>query len=316
VLARRDNREAQHRSRGVPCRGEAVLWNIDFGGSRYRRVCFCDSSADGSYLIEQAGNRPKALLTDSCPFSDRAATFILSICAQLEPKPSEKMNEEAFHHEHGRPLLALALLLKIAFAPAADFSVLTFIEVRVELRGHTGNVLRQQPENVVAIQEIARPERFAALEHEASAPDSPTTFAQNSRARAFIESILDDLIAPPDQRSYRVFEKVAATSRGASGNPPANFFVITNIDIAPPGVAQVAAALRRLALAVRQSDGNLGIEMLQQANRPTQFALITAWISEAAFHTFTASVDAREFRRTIAPILDSPYDERLFRRVD
>jgi quinol monooxygenase YgiN len=209
--------------------------------------------------------------------------------------------------------------LKIGFAPAAELnagfeSVLTFIEVRVEMRGHAGNVLRQPGEGVVVMQEISRPERFAALEHEASASDSPTTVARNSRA--FTESILDDLIAPPDQRSYRVFEKVVATSRGASGDSPAKFFVITNVDIAPPGLAQVETALRQLAAALRPRDGNLGIEILQQVNRPNQFALITAWIGEAAFHTFTASVGAREFRRTLAPILDSPYDERLFRRVD
>jgi hypothetical protein len=40
-------------------------------------------------------------------------------------------------------LFALALLLKIGLAPAAEFnagfeSVLTFIEVRVEMRGHAG----------------------------------------------------------------------------------------------------------------------------------------------------------------------------------
>jgi len=49
---------------------------------------------------------------------------------------------------------------------------------------------------------MARPERFATLEHKASPSDSRTTVARNSRA--FPESILDDLIAPPDQRAYRV----------------------------------------------------------------------------------------------------------------
>lgn len=216
-------------------------------------------------------------------------------------------------------LLALALLLRMGFAPATELnagfeSVLTFIEVRVEMRGHAGNVLRQQAQSVVVMQEIARPERFAALEHEASTSDSPPTVATNSRA--FTEAILDDLIAPPDQRSYRVFEKVVATSRGSSGDSPANFFVIANVDIARPGLAQVEASLHQLATAARKSGGNLGIEILQQVNRPNHFALITTWIGEAPFHTFTASVGAREFRRTIAPILDSHYDERLFRRVD
>jgi len=167
---------------------------------------------------------------------------------------------------------------------------------------------------MVVMQEMARPERFATLEHKASSSDSRTTVARNSRA--FPESILDDLIAPPDQRAYRVFKKVVAASTGLSSDSPANYLVITNLDVALPSLGQVEAALHRVTAAVRGSDGNLGIEILQQVDRPNQFALITAWIGEAPFHNFTATAGAREFRRTIAPILDSPYDERLFRRVE
>jgi quinol monooxygenase YgiN len=124
-----------------------------------------------------------------------------------------------------------------------------------------------------------------------------------------------DLIAPPDQRSYRVLETFAAPMR-SSGDSPGNFIVITNVDIAPPSLTQVEAALHHLAAAARRSDGSLSIEILQQVNRPNHFALITAWIGGAPFHTFTAGASAQEFRRAIAPILDSPYDERLYRRVD
>jgi hypothetical protein len=77
-----------------------------------------------------------------------------------------------------RPL-ALALLLKLSIAHAAESNVglqpvLTFIDVRVEMRGHAGSVLRQHaeikgeqpasPGQIVVMQEIARPERFAILE--------------------------------------------------------------------------------------------------------------------------------------------------------
>jgi quinol monooxygenase YgiN len=71
-----------------------------------------------------------------------------------------------------------------------------------------------------------------------------------------------------------------------------------------------------LAAAARQSDGNLGFEILQQIDRPNHFNLISAWLGESPFHAFTSSAPARVFRQTVAPLLGSPYDERLFRRVD
>ena len=79
-----------------------------------------------------------------------------------------------------RLLVALALLLQIGFASAAQFNAglkpeLTLMEVRVEMRGHAGNVLRQQGGGAVVGQEIARPDRFTVLVHETPASDSPPT---------------------------------------------------------------------------------------------------------------------------------------------
>jgi hypothetical protein len=82
-----------------------------------------------------------------------------------------------------RPL-ALALLLKLGIAHSAESNsglqpVLAFIDARLEMRGHAGNVLRQHaeieaehpasPGQIVVMQEIARPERFAMLERKAPA---------------------------------------------------------------------------------------------------------------------------------------------------
>jgi hypothetical protein len=84
------------------------------------------------------------------------------------------------HNSRWLPLV-LALLLGIAAAAEVDAgseSVLTLIEVRVEMRGHAGNSLRQQADaareqqgstgQIVMMQEIARPERFVVLERGAA----------------------------------------------------------------------------------------------------------------------------------------------------
>ena len=222
--------------------------------------------------------------------------------------------------------LALALVLEIGMAHATDGNaslepVLTFVEVRVEMRGHAANVLRQQANaareqqpssrQIVVMQEIARPERFAVLERAAPA----ALAADGGRPLAVTEGIADDLIAPADQRLNREFDEIA-TTHGARVDERANFYVITHVDIAASNLTRVETALHDLAAAARQSNGNLGFEILQQINHPNHFNLVSAWLGEAPFHVFAASAGAREFRQTVAPLLGSPYDERLYRRVD
>lgn len=223
-------------------------------------------------------------------------------------------------------LLALALLLtsgvtrgsEVKDGPVLD---LTFIEVRIQARGHTSGVLRQQenasrehhasPGQVISLQEISRPERFVVLEREP--PDVLT--ARGRGTRALIEGLTDDLAAPPDQRLNREFGETA-TATSPRVDARADFYVVTHVDIASPDRSRVETALYKLAAAARQTDGNLGFEILQQIDRPNHFNLISAWLGESPFHAFTSGAAAREFRQTVGPLLGSPYDERLFRRVD
>jgi hypothetical protein len=149
--------------------------------------------------------------------------------------------------------LALALLLKLGITPAAEINagsgpVLTFIEVRIEMRGHAGNVLRQQagaagehpasPGQIVVMQEIARPERFAALERMTSAAST----ADGREAGAFTKGIIDDLIAPPDQRLSE-FDEIA-TSNGPRVDARANLYA--RAKSRPRGLPELGK-LRRLA---------------------------------------------------------------------
>jgi quinol monooxygenase YgiN len=220
-------------------------------------------------------------------------------------------------------LLALGLLLKFGAALGAEVNagairVLTFIEVRVEARGHAGGVLRQYasvlrdgrkmpPGQVILMQEISRPERFAALERETSA----AVTQDDGEPRALTAGLTDDLTAPPDQRFNREFDAIGAQVDGR-----ANLYVVTHVDIATADRSRVETELRKLAASARHSDGNFGFEILQQVDRPNHFNLISAWLSESLFRIFVASAETREFRKTVAPLLGSPYDERLFRRVD
>jgi quinol monooxygenase YgiN len=88
------------------------------------------------------------------------------------------------------------------------------------------------------------------------------------------------------------------------------------VDVAPSDLSQVVTALRKLAAAARQSDGNRGFELLQQINRPNHFNLISAWVGETPLYAFAAKPATREIRRILGPLLGAPYDERFYRRVN
>ena len=74
--------------------------------------------------------------------------------------------------------------------------------------------------------------------------------------------------------------------------------------------------MHQFAVTARQSEGNLGFVAWQQTERPNHFNLISGWLSDSQFRAFAATRAARDFRRIVGPLLGSPYDERLFRRVD
>jgi heme-degrading monooxygenase HmoA len=102
----------------------------------------------------------------------------------------------------------------------------------------------------------------------------------------------EDLIAPPDQRFTREFDDIS-TSTKPRVDASANLYVITNLDIAASNLTQAELALHNLAAAVRQINGNRGVEILRQANHANHFNLISAWTAEAPFH---AGLDAADVR--------------------
>jgi quinol monooxygenase YgiN len=221
-------------------------------------------------------------------------------------------------------LLSTISVLASAQVHAEPGGSLTFIEVSVAARGHAANVLRDRAGSlrehtspsaqIILLQEIARPERFALVELE-----SPTVATHGAQEMNSLPgSLEDELIAPLDRRANREFEPDMG-STGAKIDTRANVYVIAHLDLAlpaPPDRARAEAALHQFATAARQSDGNLGFAVWQQTERPNHFNLISGWLSDSQFRAFAATRAARDFRRIVGPLLGSPYDERLFRRVD
>ena len=219
-------------------------------------------------------------------------------------------------------------LLALITGPAVRADVLaeperalTFIEVRSEAAAACREILRHYARSarrnallpqVRILQEIARPERFVLLETTDSVGDrtGPEATARHTLAR------LDSLVtAPPDRRTHRDFDVIAASPapQPAAPESSAQIYVIAHLDIGPPDRARGEQALDHLAGAARHSAGNLRFDVWRQTDRTNHFNIIGLWSSRARFSEFAASAAAREFRSSVASVLGSPYDDRLYR---
>jgi quinol monooxygenase YgiN len=217
-----------------------------------------------------------------------------------------------------RRLGVCALCLLSAGAGAATSAdpvrALTFIEVRADGIDRCRTLLSQASQKTpgaqhgLLLEEAARPERFVLLED-----SGPVEGPAGPERR--LEDLLDPLlVAPPDHRTHRELADTAVSGDDAGAS--ASLYVITHLDLAPPERSKGEAALRELASAARQSAGNLKFEVWQQTDRTNHFNLISVWTDRAKFNAFVAGTAAREFRKSVASLLGSPYDERLYRRVD
>jgi quinol monooxygenase YgiN len=224
-------------------------------------------------------------------------------------------------------IAALCLASAIAAGAAEQpepTKALTFIEIRAAAVDRGREILRQyttalrQHErslSVTTLEEIGRPQRLVVLE---SATRAEELTRAEAAARPVLTSMDSLLTAPPDRRMNREFGDAA--DRELAGEPTAAvvvgaLYVIAHLDLGPSDQASGMAALQRLIDAARHSPGNLRYEAWQQANRPNHFNLVASWSSRAQLDEFNSGAAAREFRASVAPLIGSPYDERLYQLI-
>ena len=167
--------------------------------------------------------------------------------------------------------------------------------------------------NVMVLQEIDRPQRFIVLE---TADRTIDLAAAEVRGQQVLTALNPLLIAPADRRTHRDFADVPAPPVASVASAPAKIYVVAHLDLGPPDQARGQAALAKMVAAARNSPGNLRFDAWQQSNRPNHFNIVAAWSSQAALDDFANSAAAREYRVSVALLIGSPYDERLYRRID
>jgi quinol monooxygenase YgiN len=100
----------------------------------------------------------------------------------------------------------------------------------------------------------------------------------------------------------------------APGTQPAH--VVTYIAVAPSAGAEAAGLLRRVAAASRKETGNLRYEVLQQIDRPNQFAILETWGDAKAFEAHGGGPAMKEFRGHLDPLRIGSYDQRPVAGID
>ena len=104
-------------------------------------------------------------------------------------------------------------------------------------------------------------------------------------------------------------------THGTSAQDNAATYVVTYIEVSPSSIQQAADLIAAEAEAGRNDPGNLLFESLQRINRPNHFVLLQTWVDLDAQQSHRDSARTTSFREALAPLLYSPYDERLHVQV-
>lgn len=205
--------------------------------------------------------------------------------------------------------------------PAGPIYSVTSIDVAADAPAQAIAILKQyrdaarkEPGNQGAdvLQEMGAPYRFAIYETWAD----QAAYDANDKAAASRE-LADKLKAispaPYDRRAYRGVSVAAA--KAPKG--PGAVYLQVHLDVLPPGIGQTQTSAKQLADASRKGEGNLRWDLVQSTRGAgNHHTIYAAWENRKDFDEYLSSRAELKFRDVIAPLLGSPYDDRLYTVVD
>ena len=163
----------------------------------------------------------------------------------------------------------------------------------------------------VALQETARPGRFAMVEvwRDKAALDG------HAAAVGGLRDKLQPLFTSPLDIRTNSGLAVAGTPVGAEPDAGNAIYVLTHVDVFPAGKDQTIDMLKQLAEASRREGGNLRFDILQQEGRANHLPLVEAWHDAAAQRGHAMAEHTRAFRAKLVPLQGALYDERLYTAI-
>jgi quinol monooxygenase YgiN len=206
-------------------------------------------------------------------------------------------------HAQGGPLY---LVTYISVMPNAAGSGAMMLErYRAASRKESGN------QRLDVLHEAARPNRFVILE----VWKDEAGFMSHDKAAStlhFRDELEKIQIAPPDQR----------VSSGIYGRPvkggdrPGTIYVLTHVDVFPQYEVDCLSLLDTMSIDTSRDDGNIGYEVLPEADHPNHFTVIEAWTTSKSRDAHLMASHTRAFRDRLLPMEGALYDARLYNELD
>jgi quinol monooxygenase YgiN len=159
-----------------------------------------------------------------------------------------------------------------------------------------------------AFEQIDRPSRFAIFEgwQNKATANAPNAAAGTAAFRGKVQPLL---VGPFEVRNFTGFSMAAPSAQGDRNA----VYVLTFVDVFPPGKNQAAALLTQLAEAGRKLPGNLLFDVLLRVpGIGNHFTLVESWRDRKAFDASLMAASTRDFRQKLTPLEGALYDERLY----
>ncbi len=216
-------------------------------------------------------------------------------------------------------VIAAALQVQFAHAQTNAAYVVTYVEVvptavapaiALLKKYHDASVHQDGNLREEVLQEFERPNRFAIVEawRDKAAFDS---HSQSLATSEFREKFKVNQAAPYDERINTALYVAQGKNESQSGA----LYVVTHVDVIPPGKDDCMAALKAMSSDTAADPGNISYEVLQQANRGNHFSVLEAWTNRKAIDGHATAAHTREFRAKLTPIAGALYDERIYRAL-
>jgi quinol monooxygenase YgiN len=218
--------------------------------------------------------------------------------------------------------IAAVALVPSAHAQSNAVYVVTYVEVMPNAVAPGAALLKQYRDASVkedgnlrakALQEVDRPNRFVMVEawRDKAAFDA---HGQNAGTTQFRDKLTPIADAPYDERITN--ELYATPDQKGSPSLFAAVYVVTHVDVIPPGKDDCMAALKAMSTDTANDPGNISYEALQQANRGNHFTVVEAWTDREAFDGHAMAAHTRAFRDRLSPNAGALYDERIYKPLN
>ena len=212
--------------------------------------------------------------------------------------------------------ILMAVLAGTACAQSDPVYLVTYVELMPNaaasgaalLKQYRGETLKERGNlRLDVLVEIKRPNRFAIVEVWKSKAELDA-HGRSAASAQFSEKLKALQDAPNDVR----IDHALYLGRGKSDNRTGAIYVVTHIDVIPPGKDACMAALKTMSGDTANDSGNVGYDVLQQDDHSNHFTVVEEWTGVKAANSHAVAAHTRAFREKLIPIKGALYDERFY----